>query len=227
MGWLVDLTGKRRKLWALIMTLSYSRYMLVWPTLTQTVTDVCEGLDAALTHFFAGIPRRVVIDNASAMVTVLNAQAPILQRSFQEYAQARGILVDPARVLGPQDQGRAENALPYVRERWCDGERFLDLAVARRSAESWCSEVAGVRVHLTTRAVPRDVFAAEEKGHLAPMPHERFDVPVWSQANVHTDRLVAVHRRPLLAVETAQEPTVPPRGGRGRPSSIRDTRRAA
>src|SRR6266516_3319221 len=45
MGWLVDVTSKRRKLWALIVTLSFSRHMFVWPTLTQTVNDVCEGLD--------------------------------------------------------------------------------------------------------------------------------------------------------------------------------------
>ena len=169
-GWLAeDVVGKRRKLWALIVTLSFSRYMFVWPTLTQTVRDVCEGLDEAW-RFFGGIPRRVVLDNASSMVTDADAQAPVLQRSFQEYAQARGILVDPARVRRPQDKGRVENQVPYVRERWCDGERFLGLDDARRSAPRWCEEVAGARVHGTTRLVPRDVFLAEEKAHLAPPP---------------------------------------------------------
>jgi transposase len=200
-GWLVDITDKRRKLWALIVTLSFSRHMFVWPTLTQTVNDVCEGLDEAW-RFFGGIPRRVVLDNASSMVTVPNAQAPVLQRSFQEYAQARGILVDPARVRRPQDKGRVENAVPYVRERWCDGERFLDLRDARPSAARWCDEVAGARVHGTTRAIPRDVFAAEEKSHLAAPPHERFDVPVWSQARVHPDHHVQVARS-LYSVPTA------------------------
>src|SRR5574341_1032916 len=119
-GWLTDVTGQRRKLWALIVTLSYSRPMFVWPTLTQTVADVCEGLDEAW-RFFGGIARRVVIDNASSMVTAPNAQAPELQRAFREYTQARGILADPARVRQPQDKGRVENAVPYVRERWAGG----------------------------------------------------------------------------------------------------------
>jgi hypothetical protein len=126
----------------------------------------------------------------------------VLQRSFQEYAQARGVLVDPARVRRPQDKGRVENAVPYVRERWSDGERFLDLADARRSAARWCEEVAGARVHGTTRAVPRDVFAAEEKAHLAPPPQARFDVPVWSEAKVHPDHHVQVARS-LYSVPTA------------------------
>jgi len=199
-GWLVDITDKRRKLWALIVTLSFSRYMFVWPTLTQTVADVCEGLDEAW-RFFGGIPKRAVLDNASSMVTVPNAQAPVLQRSFQEYAQARGFLVDPTRVRHPQDKGRVENAVPYVRERWCDGERFLDLADSRRSAARWCYEVAGARVHGTTRAVPRDVFAAEEKAHLSPPPQAPFDVPVWSQAKVHPDHHLQVARS-LYSVPT-------------------------
>lgn len=200
-GWIVDVTAKRRKLWALIVTLSFSRYTFVWPTLTQTVSDVCEGLDGAW-NFFGGVPRRLVIDNASSMVTVPSAQTPVLQRSFQEYAQARGILVDPARVRRPQDKGRVENAVAYVRERWCDGEHFLDVGDARRSAARWCEEVAGARVHGTTRAVPRVVFAAEEKAHLAPPPQARFDVPVWSQAKVHPDHHVQVARA-LYSVPTA------------------------
>ncbi len=200
-GWLVDITGKRRKLWALIVTLSYSRHMFVWPTLTQTVNDVCEGLDAAW-RFFGGIPSRLVLDNASSMVTVPSAQAPVLQRSFQEYAQERGILVDPARVRRPQDKGRVENAVPFVRERWSDGERFLTLDDARRSAEHWCEEVAGARVHGTTRQVPRDVFAAEEKAHLSPAPQAPFDVPAWSEAKVHPDHHVQVARA-LYSVPTA------------------------
>jgi hypothetical protein len=136
------------------------------------------------------------------MVTEPDAQAPVLQRSFQEYAQARGILVDPARVRRPQDKGRVENAVPYVRERWCDGEHFLDLADARRSAAHWCGEIAGARVHGTTRLVPRDVFAAEEKAHLAPPPQARFDVPMWGQAKVHPDHHVQVARA-LYSVPTA------------------------
>jgi len=201
MGWLEDGAGKRRKLWALIVTLSYSRHMFVWPTLTQTVSDVCEGLDEAW-RFFGGIPRRAVLDNASSMVTVPNAQAPVLQRSFQEYAQARGILIDPARVRRPQDKGRVENAVPYVRERWADGERFLDLLDSRGSAATWCRDVAGQRVHGTTRAVPLTVFEAEERAHLLPPPLERFDVPDWGLAKVHPDHHLQVARS-LYSVPTA------------------------
>jgi len=200
-GWIADADGKRHKLWALIVTLSFSRYMFVWPTLTQTVADVCEGLDAAWV-FFGGIPKRAIFDNAPSTVTVPNAMKAVLQRSFAEYVQARGILADPARVRRPQDKGGVERAVPYVRERWSAGERFLDLLDARRSAAQWCEDVAGARVHGTTRLVPRDVFVAEEKEHLAPPPQSRFDVPQWSMAKVHPDHHVQVSRA-LYSVPTA------------------------
>ncbi|MBZ4423240.1 IS21 family transposase [Myxococcus sp. RHSTA-1-4] len=200
-GWLEDEKGQKKKLWALLVTLSFSRYLYVWPTLTQTVRDVCEGLDAAW-RFFGGVPLRLVLDNASSMVTVPNAQAPVLQRSFLEYAQARGLFVDPARVRRPQDKGKVENAVPYVRERWCAGERFYSLDDARRSAQAWCHDVAGARVHGTTRLIPRDVFEAEEKPMLKPAPTTSFDVPTWSTAKVHPDHHVQVARA-LYSVPTA------------------------
>ncbi len=57
-GWLWDQKGQKKKLWALILTLSFSRYMYVWPTPTQPVRDVCEGMDAAC-RFFGGMPLRL------------------------------------------------------------------------------------------------------------------------------------------------------------------------
>ena len=109
------------------------------------------------------------------------AQSPQLNPSFAEYAQARGFFVDPARVRRPQDKARVENQVPYVRERWFAGESFGDdLDVLRATAEQWCREVAGARVHGTTRLVPREVFEEQERAHLLPAPTGRFDVPRWS-----------------------------------------------
>jgi len=48
------------------------------------------------------------------------------------------------------------------------GGTFIDLADARRQAEAWCLEVAGQRVHGTTRKLPLVVFEDEECMHLLP-----------------------------------------------------------
>jgi transposase len=197
----LDVDGKRRKLWALVVTLSASRYMFVWPLLSQTTACLCAALDAAW-RFFGGVPKRLVPDNMTAAVVRPDAQSPGLQKSFLEYAQARGVFVDPARVRRPQDKPRVENQIAYVRERCFDGETFASLDDAQSHAERWCRDVAGTRVHGTTRRIPREVYEAEEKPHMQPAPSAPFDVPTWSRAKVHPDHHVQVAHA-LYSVPTA------------------------
>jgi transposase len=201
MGMIVDGDGKRRRLWALIVTLSFSRHMFVWPTFTQTVEDVCAGLDAAW-RFFGGVPRHAILDNASSMVVRASKTDPTLNAAFADYVTARGLFADPARVQHPKDKPRVENQVPYVRERWFDGETFpADLTEIRRHAEAWCHDVAGARVHGTTRKVPREVYDAVERAQMQPAPTTPFDVPHWSEPKVHPDHHVQV-RKALYSVPT-------------------------
>ena len=192
-GRLRDAEGKLRKLWVLVVTLTSSRHMFVWPTFVQTTVALCEGLDAAW-KFFGGMPARIVLDNMSAAVIKPDPLKPTLQKGFLEYVQARGLFADVARVRRPQDKGRVENQIPFVRERWFAGEQFQDLGHCRESAEAWCRDVAGARVHGTTRRVPREVYEAEELPHMRPPPESRFDVPAWKEPTVHPDRHIQVEK---------------------------------
>lgn len=183
--------ARTRPLYALVVTLCFSRYQFVWPTWEQTTVAVCEGLDEAW-RFFGGVVARIVPDNASAMVSKADPLAPRIVDAFADYAQARGLFVDAARVRSPKDKGRVENQMSYVRESWFAGEKFDDIEHARREAERWCRDVAGVRVHGTTRALPREVFEREEQPLLRPAPTSPFDVPHWADAKVHPDHHVQV-----------------------------------
>jgi len=198
MGRLRDADGRMRKLWVLVVTLTSSRYMFVWPTFLQTVEAVCDGLDAAW-KFFGGMPKHIVLDNMSSAVTKADPLGPTLQKSFLEYVQTRGLFADVARVRRPQDKPRVENQIAYVRERWFAGEQFTDLDQARAHAGVWCREIAGGRIHGTTRKVPREVYEAVEKPEMLPAPSEAFDVPEWTEAKVHPDHHIQV-RRALYSV---------------------------
>jgi transposase len=180
-------TGRQRVLWALIITLCFSRYQFVWPTFAQTTAAICDGLDRAW-QFFQGMIRVLIPDNTKAMIKEPDALSPVLTAAFLDYVQARGLFVDPARVRAPKDKARVENQVSYVRESWFDGETFLDLDDARRSAEHWCRNEAGTRIHGTTQKVPAEVFDSIEKATLLPAPDAPFDVPVWiDRAKVHPD----------------------------------------
>lgn len=194
MGTMLDReTGRQRKLWVLVVHLTHSRYSFVYPTFTQDLAVVCDGLDAAW-RFFGGVPKRIVPDNMKTVVVSAHATSPLLNDGFRDYAEARGLFVDAARVRRPQDKARVENHVAFVRESWFDGEHFADLADARRSAEKWCRDVAGGRVHGTTRRVPREHYEQDELVHMQAPPSEPFDVPHWTDAKVHEDHHIQVAR---------------------------------
>ena len=191
LGPLADPTsGKRHIVWALNIVLIYSRHQFVWPLVQQTLEEVIAGLENAW-RFFGGIPRRVVLDNFPAAVSGADPFNPVLTRGFLEYSQARGFIVDPARVRKPTDKPHTERNVPYVRERFWKGGTFADLPDARSQAERWCREVAGCRVHGTTRKLPAVVFRDEEQAHLLPYDGVPYAVPRWGQVTVHPDHHIS------------------------------------
>ncbi|WP_437297343.1 IS21 family transposase [Sorangium sp. So ce426] len=201
MGRLFDPATQRvRNLWVLVVTLAYSRYQFVWPSFEQTTTAVCAGLDTAW-KFFGAMARVILPDNMKAIVLRADELAVVLVPAFLDYTQTRGLFVDAARVRSPKDKARVENQVAYVRESWFDGESFASLDEARASAELWCRDVAGARIHGTTREVPREVFESREKGAMRPAPEAPFDVPHWTDAKVHPDHHVQVLRS-LYSVPT-------------------------
>ena len=133
---------RQRVCHALIFTACCSRHCFVWLSFSQTTAAVIEGFEAAW-RFFGGVFRTVIPDNLSAVVDKANPTEPRLNQAFVEYAQARGFVIDAARVRHPQDKPRVERTVPYVRRSFFAGETFIDLADAQRRAEEWCRTTAG------------------------------------------------------------------------------------
>ena len=183
-------TGRRKVVWALIIVLSYSRHCFVWPTHSQKFEDVVVGLEAEWA-FFGGVPKYLVIDNFPAAVAGSDPLHPRLTRGFLEYSQHRGFVADPARARHPKDKPKVERSVPYVRERLFKGGDFNGLAHLRSEARRWCLEVAGQRIHGTTRRQPLVVFQDEERHTLLPWDGEPYEITHWRTAKVHSDHHVS------------------------------------
>jgi len=201
MGLMADETGKRRAVWALVFTAVYSRHQFVHVSWRQSLPDVIEGFERAW-EFFGGVFRVVVIDNMKAVVTKADACSPRLNDRFREYSQARGFVIDAARVRTPTDKPRVERQVPYVRESLFRGEQFRDLGDLQRRAEAWCRREAGTRIHGTTRRRPAEVFEAEERKALREAPSSRWEIPSWAEVTVGRDHHVTVCQA-LYSVPTA------------------------
>jgi transposase len=201
LGYIVDpQTHRRQLLWALVVVLVFSRHMYVHITRRQKLPDVIDGLEAAW-EFFGGVSTRAILDNLKAAIVKADRYDPIFQRTFGEYAKHRGFVIDPAAAYHPTGKPFVERQVPYVRDGFFRGEEFIDAEHVQREATRWCLEVAGTRVHGTTRRRPLAVFEEEEKSVLRPLGGERFDTPHWAECRVHPDHHVQFHKA-LYSVPT-------------------------
>lgn len=160
-------TDRRRVVSALLVVLTYSRHSLLWPTFGQTLEEVIAGL-AAARAFLDGIPKYLVIDNFPAAVAGADALHPRLTRGFLEHSQHRGFVTDPAWVRHPKDKPMVERSVQYAREWFFKGGEFKDIFDIRNQAQCWCRDVAGMRIHGTTRRQPLQIFLDEERQALLP-----------------------------------------------------------
>jgi hypothetical protein len=193
LGMLFDpVTGRQRKVHALIFTACCSRHVFVWLSFTQTLAAFIAGCEAAWV-FFGGVFKVLIPDNASAIVAGADAVNPRFTAGWLDYAQHCGFATDAARVRSPKDKPKVERAVQYVRGNFFAGESFTGLADAQARAEAWCRDVAGMRIHGTIAARPAEVFAEQEAGALLPLPVP-YDVPVFAKVKVHRDFHVEVGR---------------------------------
>lgn len=184
-------SGRRRKVWALVFTAAYSRHTFVWLSFSQDMATVITGFESAW-EFFGGVFKVVIPDNMATIVSRADPLEASLNQAFTEYAQARGFVVDPARVRSPQDKPRVERTVQFVQGSFWAGENFGCLAEAQVAAELWCRTRAGMRDHGTTHQRPIEVFQAQEAPVLLPAPAGVYDLPSYTKAKVHRDHHIQV-----------------------------------
>jgi len=192
MGYLQpDALGRRHRFRAWIFTAVYSRHRFVWPCLPESTASAIEACEEAW-RFFGGVFRVLLPDNTKAIVVGPDPLDARINPAFLEYAQARGFVVDPARVRQPRDKGRVERAVPSVRDDCFAGEQLPSLAEARELAERWCRQEYGMRRHSRTQRLPLECFEAEERPQLSPPPERLYEVPYWCDPKVGRDHLAQV-----------------------------------
>lgn len=196
-GWMdltvADESGKPRRLRAWIFTPVVSRWRFVYPCFSESTETAIAACEAAWA-FYGGVFKVLIPDNTKAIVVEADDLSPRLNRTFLEYAQTLGFVVDPARVRRPTDKARTERAVRYVREDCFGGETLTDLPAAREHALRWCRDVAGMKTHASTYRKPREHFDSVERGELLPAPTTRYDIPKWSEPKVAQDHYAQVGR---------------------------------
>jgi transposase len=185
--------GKKRKAWAFVMTLSYSRHRFVWFVFRQ---DVATWVDCHIRAFafFGGVPETIVLDNLKSGVVRADIYDPILNRAYAELERHYGFVADPAKVREPKHKGKVERSVPVVRKNLLAGREFKDRDEANERAPRWCKEEIGMEIHGTTKRRPYEVFQKEEASRLKPLAAEPYECPLWKKCKVHPDHHVVFDR---------------------------------
>jgi transposase len=179
-------TGRLRKAWAFVMTLSWSRHQYVEFVWDQTVATWLL-LHRHAFEFFGGVPSRVKLDNLKAAITQACVDDPQVQQAYRECAEHYGFLIDPCRPRTPQHKGKVESGVHYVKRNFLGGRAPTSITQANADVRDWCLTTAGQRCHGTTKEQPLRRFSTTERGVLLPLPTSPYDLAIWKVATVQRD----------------------------------------
>ncbi len=186
-------TGKARKTWAFIMTLSYSRHRFVRFVFRQDSPTWIDCHQRAF-EFFGGVPATIILDNLKTGVVKPDIYDPTIHFAYADMERHYGFVADPAKARTPEQKGKVERVVPVVRKHLLAGRQFKDITEANQRALSWCKYEIGQEIHGTTKRKPFLVFLEEEKPLLKPLPDKPFEMPLWKECSVHPDHHVVFDR---------------------------------
>ena len=148
-GTMQDISGKSRKLYVFVMTLSHSRYRYVEFTFSQDQVSWAQ-LHINAFNFFGGVPARIILDNLKAGVIKPDIYDPILNETYSELSRFYGFTIDPAKVYKPEHKGKVERSIRIVREQLIAGKLYQNITQANTEAIKWCKNEISHRVCSTT-----------------------------------------------------------------------------
>ncbi|OVE74333.1 hypothetical protein BVX93_00175, partial [bacterium B13(2017)] len=170
-----DNNGKKRKTWVFNMRLSYSRRDYYEKVYDQKVeTFIACHINAF--EYFQGVPNCVRIDNLKAAILEANFYEPIYQQQYKSFAEYYRFNSIPCRIYRPNDKGKVESGIKYVKNNFYKGRSFKDEDDQDSQLRNWQDNKCNKRIHGTTRKVPDEVFYNEEKKHLNPLPLQRYKI---------------------------------------------------
>lgn len=179
-------TGQSFKTWFFVMTLCFSRHQYVELVRDQSSLTWLACHRRAF-EWFGGVVARVIIDNPKCAITRACIHDPEVQRAYGELAEGYGFRIDPCPPRDPQKKGIVEAGVKYVKRSFLPLRSFRDLAEANAQAAAWVMEIAGGRVHGTTRVAPLRRFAEVERALLRPLPERAPQLAAWAKVTVHRD----------------------------------------
>jgi transposase len=188
-------TGEVREAQIFVAVLGCSNYTYAEATFTQTLPDWLGSHVRAL-RYIGGCPGAIVPDNLRSAVTRANRYEPVLNPSYQDFAEHYGVAILPARVRKPRDKAKVEAGVLVV-ERWILARlrhrTFFSLGELNAAIAALLEEL-NTRPFKKLEGCRRSRFLALDQPALRPLPPRHYEFAVWQSAKVHPDYHIEVKR---------------------------------
>ena len=167
----VPVGSTRRRLSFFLMVLAFSRKLYLEFTLAETLEHFLACHQHAF-EYFGGVVRQVWVDNCRVAVLSRAAGTVVFNPHYLDFAQHYGFQIRACGVGQPQEKGRVENGVGYVKKNFLHGLELSDFQAINPAARYWLDAVANVRVHGQTHQTPQELFAQEKLQPLPPQPYQ-------------------------------------------------------
>lgn len=183
--------GNRKKGWIFCMRLSYSRFDYYEVVFDQKVQTFIECHINAF-KYYQGVPKTVKIDNLKAAILEAHFYDPMYQELYKQFSEFYGFNPIPCRVRKPQEKGKVESGIKYVKNNFFAGRKFETYDSLVERLNEWRDNKCNVRIHGTTKKKPKEIFESEEKDKLLRLPIQEYVYPQLGRRKVHTDCHVVI-----------------------------------
>lgn len=166
----VDVLGTPRRLSFFVMVLCHSRMLYAELSLSEAQEHWLSCHRHAF-EFFGGVPDRIMVDNCK---TAVLRPGPGGEReinpAYAQFAKHYGFRVSPCNAGRPNEKGRVENAVGYLKKAFFAGREPSSLEALQPALRHWLANTANVRMHAATGRRPAELFTEAEQRELHPLP---------------------------------------------------------
>jgi transposase len=184
----VQIGRAERRLSCLALTLSFSRALYLEFFFDQSLGNFLRGHVRAF-NFWGGCPRNLLYDNLKSVVLERFGDAIRFHPRLLELAAHYHFAPKPCHVRRPNEKGRIERSLKFVRESFFAARPFTTLQQLNQQARLWLQQIAHQRPWPQDRSRTVAQAFQQEKPQLLGLPDHPFQadspIPVHSRKTIY------------------------------------------
>jgi len=181
----IEVAGRKRRVSAFVMVLSYSRMIYLEFTLSEGLEEFLRCHQNAF-NFFGGCPRKCLYDNLRCAVLAHHGPDVRWNPRFMDFAGHYLYKPVACNKAAGWEKGRVERAIQYIRSNFLLGRSFRSLDELNGEARTWRDEKANRRVHKTTGKRPIDLLA-DDRARLLALPEVAYDTRILRSVRITPD----------------------------------------